>query len=172
MKLLFSVTLLVAVASDAIAGNGSGVFAHPEQYVGKAVTVCGYVEDRSEDRNIWVDRAHSDVHAMGTAILGHAPLTSWDGARVFALGFVFLGAGIVVLRRKPAPRKRAIPKRVRDAVIARDLSGDSFDPSRHHIDHIWPFSKGGSHTRDNLRVISKEKNLKKGAKHPKLWAMW
>jgi hypothetical protein len=89
MKLLFSVTLLVAVASVAIAGKRSDVFAHPKQYVGKTVTVCGYVEDRSEDRNIWVDRAHSDVHAMGMAILGHAPLTSWDGARACITGKVF-----------------------------------------------------------------------------------
>jgi 5-methylcytosine-specific restriction endonuclease McrA len=39
---------------------------------------------------------------------------------------------------------------------------------KHHIDHIWPHSAGGSNTVDNLRVIPKKKNLRKGAKKPKL----
>jgi hypothetical protein len=34
------------------------------------------------------------------------------------------------------------------------------------------FSRGGSHTVDNLGVVSREKNLKKGAKHPRMREMW
>lgn len=69
-------------------------------------------------------------------------------------------------------RSRYIPKAVRRAVIARDLKGEKFDPEKHHIDHVWPFSKGGSHTADNLRVVEKKKNLRKGAKRPRMRDMW
>ena len=57
-------------------------------------------------------------------------------------------------------------------VIERDLKGEKFDPEKHHIDHVWPFSKGGSHTTDNLRVIEKKRNLRKGAKRPRMREMW
>jgi hypothetical protein len=69
-------------------------------------------------------------------------------------------------------RSRHIPKSVKRAVIARDLVDEAYDSSKHHIDHVWPFSKGGSHTSDNLRVIDKKKNLKKGAKRPPMKDMW
>lgn len=85
-------------------------------------------------------------------------------------------AGFVALiffgRWQGKKRSRYIPKRTRRAVTARDLKGEKFDPKKHHIDHVWPFSKGGSHTTDNLRVIEKKKNLQKGAKRPRMWDMW
>jgi hypothetical protein len=59
-NLLFSTMILVTIASGAIAGTGTGVFAHPENYVGKTVTVCGYVEDRSEDRNRFLIQLRRD----------------------------------------------------------------------------------------------------------------
>ena len=36
------------------------------------------------------------------------------------------------------------------------------DPNQAEVDHILPKSKGGSNSNSNLRVISKEENLKKG----------
>lgn len=85
-------------------------------------------------------------------------------------------AAIVALlffgRFQSRKRSRYIPKTTRRAVIARDLKGEKFDPEKHHIDHVWPFSKGGSNTSDNLRVIAKEKNLRKGAKRPRMRDMW
>jgi hypothetical protein len=85
-------------------------------------------------------------------------------------------AGIVALfffvRLQSQKRSRHIPKATRRAVIARDLKGEKFDSKRHHVDHVWPYSKGGSHTTDNLRVIGKKKNLRKGAKRPRMGEMW
>ncbi len=78
----------------------------------------------------------------------------------------------VLYQRASARRSRYISKSVRRAVIARDLKDEQYDARKHHIDHVWPFSKGGSHTADNLRVIAKRKNLKKGAKRPRLRDMW
>jgi 5-methylcytosine-specific restriction endonuclease McrA len=65
-------------------------------------------------------------------------------------------------------RSRRIPKGTRRAVIERDVlsKGEKYNPKKVHIDHNVPFSKGGSHTLDNLRVIPKEENLRKGAKNP------
>ena len=74
--------------------------------------------------------------------------------------------------QKTIKRSRSIPKATRKAVIARDLKGEKFDPEKHHVDHVWPFSRGGSHTVDNLRVIEKKRNLRKGAKRPGMREMW
>lgn len=84
-------------------------------------------------------------------------------------GFVSL---IFFGRWQGQKRSRYIPKSTRRAVIARDLKGERFDPQKHHVDHVWPFAKGGSHTADNLRVIDKKKNLQKGAKRPRMRDMW
>lgn len=85
-------------------------------------------------------------------------------------------AGVVALvflvRWQGERRSRHIPRATRCTVIERDLRGEKFDPEKHHIDHVWPFSKGGSHTADNLRVIAKKKNLRKGAKRPRMRDMW
>jgi hypothetical protein len=66
-------------------------------------------------------------------------------------------------------RSRHIPAQVRRRVISKHVrkTGESYDRKEHHFDHIVPFSKGGSHTADNLRVLSKKKNLRKGAKLPR-----
>jgi hypothetical protein len=85
------------------------------------------------------------------------------GIGAMALLLILLG-----LRR----RSRYIPASTRRAVIARDLKGKPFDPRRQHIDHIWPYSRGGSNTIDNLRMIDKAQNLKKRAKRPRIWEMW
>lgn len=85
-------------------------------------------------------------------------------------------AGIVALiffvRWQGRKRSRYISKATRRAVFARDLKGEKFDPQKHHVDHVWPFAKGGSHTADNLRVIAKKKNLQKGTKRPRMRDMW
>ncbi len=61
---------------------------------------------------------------------------------------------------------RRIPADIRRRVIERDLKGEPFDPNRHQIDHIVPFSRGGGHTMDNLRVVERSRNLQKGARMP------
>ncbi len=85
-----------------------------------------------------------------------------------AISFIFF------VRWQNTKRSRYIPKATKRAVIKRyvEETGEEYDPERHHIDHRWPHSRGGSNTEDNLRVIEKGKNLKKGAKRPKLREMW
>jgi len=86
--------------------------------------------------------------------------------------FAGLVASVFLIVRQGKKRPRHIPRSIRKAVIARDLKGARFNPRRHHVDHVWPFSKGGSHTLDNLRVVDKKENLKKGSKRPRLRDMW
>jgi|ERR1022692_973386 hypothetical protein len=96
----------------------------------------------------------------------------WRGANhgdSVAEVFIFGLAALLFIQRK---RTRYIPAKVRREVIARDLKGARYDSRKHHIDHKWAYSRGGSHTTDNLRVIDKTKNLKKGAKKPGLWEIF
>ena len=71
--------------------------------------------------------------------------------------------------KKKTVRSRSIPLKTRLTVLQRDnfccvLCGRS--PVTHfgvslHIDHIQPFSKGGDHSADNLRVLCSDCNLGK-----------
>src|SRR5260370_40938352 len=47
---------------------------------------------------------------------------------------VFL-AGVLFGRWRRKKRSRYIPKSTKQAVIERDLKGETFDPQKHHIDH-------------------------------------
>lgn len=82
------------------------------------------------------------------------------------------GFGALLFLAQRPRRSRYTPRSVRRAVIARDLKGEKFDPARHHIDHVWPYARGGSQTEDNLRVIEKRRNLQKGSRRPRLRDMW
>lgn len=79
-----------------------------------------------------------------------------------------LAAVIALSYKMHRRRSRHIPLGIKRKVIARDLNGQPYDPQQHHIDHIWPHSRWGSNTSDNLRVIERSRNLRKGAKLPKL----
>jgi hypothetical protein len=89
-------------------------------------------------------------------------------AVVFAM---LAGIGCQWLLLKSPKKGRRIPKAVRRAVIARDLTskGLEWDPEKHHIDHVVPFSRGGDHSTRNLRVTEKQRNLSKGNKMPSFW---
>lgn len=78
-----------------------------------------------------------------------------------------LVASFVVYMRLPR-RSRHIPASVRRKVVARYefKTGKKYNSRTHEIDHVVPFSRGGSHTEDNLQVVGKRKNRSKGARSP------
>jgi len=84
---------------------------------------------------------------------------------------MLVGVGCAWLLVKPPKTGRRIPRAIRQQVIARDLTskGQKWDSTKHHIDHLVPFSRGGDNSVRNLRVIEKHKNLRKGGKMPGLW---
>ena len=65
---------------------------------------------------------------------------------------------------KEKPRTRGIPAKVRYKVYMRDEGKCVFCGSNLNIefDHIIPFSKGGSHSVDNIRVLCQKCNRKRG----------
>jgi hypothetical protein len=78
-----------------------------------------------------------------------------------------IAAALIVNQMMPG-RSRHIPASVRRRKVAEyELqTGKKFNPRKHELDHEIAFSKGGSHTDDNLRVVEKRKNRSKGAKSP------
>lgn len=89
---------------------------------------------------------------------------------VQAGGAVLLGlvAGYVAAQLVPA-RSRYIPARVKRKLVSdyESKTGRKYNAREVEIDHRWPFSRGGSNTADNLRVIDRKKNRRKGARRPK-----
>jgi hypothetical protein len=75
---------------------------------------------------------------------------------------------VLVVMLVSRPRSRYIPASVkRKAKAEFELrTGKKFNSRKHEYDHEVPFSRGGSHTTDNLRVVEKKKNRSKGAKSP------
>lgn len=67
-------------------------------------------------------------------------------------------------RRGQPQQRKAIPADVRQFVMQRDgtacvLCGSTDSPT---LDHIWPWSKGGTHEPTNLRVLCRSCNSSKG----------
>jgi len=108
-----------------------------------------------------------------------------------AIVFVFIGAGMkgerMVKEDKEYCRKngidynkflrdrndkaaknsaRKIPKSTRNFVLSRDNYSCNFCGSTYdlHIDHIHPFSRGGTNKADNLQVLCSSCNLQKSDK--------
>jgi hypothetical protein len=104
------------------------------------------------------------LYGVAASILIHQGLPPVEVILISALA----GMGCAWLLVSPPRHDRRISAAVRRAVIARDLTskGLKWDPARHHIDHIVPFSRGGDNSVRNLRVMEKQKNLLKGGKMP------
>jgi len=77
-----------------------------------------------------------------------------------------IAAGATALAMRPR-RSRYIPAAERRKVIAEyERTGRKYSSKRYHLHHEVPFARGGSNTADNLRVIDKPENLRRGAKSP------
>ena len=101
------------------------------------------------------------LYASSVIILRSQGYTPWE-----TLAFSFLVALTPAVLIKAPKRARYIPAWVRKAVVARDLKGQPVDPRTHHIDHVVPYSKYGDHSPENLRVVPKDYNLRRGARMP------
>lgn len=77
---------------------------------------------------------------------------------------VLVGLGVESLLVKP--RSRHIPKGERRKAIAHHerRTGRKFNPKTDEVDHDISFARLGSHTADNLSVLSRAENRRKGKK--------
>lgn len=123
-------------------------------------------------RVLWATR-EGILWTLKTAVLGafvfiaaQLILLGMQRSRREAVIGSYLASALAMATRPK--RSRYVRSRVRKGVLDRDLKGERYDSRKHHIDHIWPHSRGGSNSKDNLRVISKAENLKKAARKPSL----
>ena len=80
---------------------------------------------------------------------------------------IALLAGIILGSKFRPRHSRYISRRDRRKVVAEfERSGERYDPKKHEIDHVIPYSRGGGNTADNLKVISKAKNRAKSNRSP------
>jgi hypothetical protein len=113
----------------------------------------------------------ANVHGPGPAV------SVWAVAQPYvthALTGALIGlasAVIVVLAWRPrhepeAPRRQAIPERVRHEVWRRDRGScvDCGSRGRLEYDHIIPVSRGGSNTPRNIELRCEPCNRRKGAR--------
>jgi hypothetical protein len=103
-------------------------------------------------------------YALGVSILMQKRLPPPEAALISGLA----GLGGAWLLVRPPRGGRRIPQAIRRQVIARDLTskGLKWDSRKYHIDHIVAVSRGGDNSVRNLRVIEKQRNLRKGDKMP------
>lgn len=81
------------------------------------------------------------------------------------------------MARKRARKRKAIPeflsdclveqRRIRDVYKLRQLI-DKITGIPHHVDHMWPLSKGGPHWSGNLQILTATENISKHASVCKL----
>lgn len=138
------------------------------------VSVCYTAENRTGGEipmNIVIDTARTD-RTVAAALLtndlwhlpGHACSDCAQPRPGYAIVHDLFGDGLRL--RVPKQQRPKIPQEVRDAVFARDghvcqECGATEDLA---LDHIYPWSRGGPDTEDNLRVLCRSCNLRKGAR--------
>jgi hypothetical protein len=107
------------------------------------------------------------AYLIATLVLSRQGVGQFESVLVGMLA----GMGCAWLLVSPPKGGRRIPTAIRREVIARDLTskGLKWDPTKYHIDHLVPFSRGGDNSVKNLRVIERDKNLRKGRKMPGFW---
>jgi hypothetical protein len=100
----------------------------------------------------------------GMAVIPGRGYSTRDAA-IFSF-FFGISAALVLVRRRRTSRR--VPNSLRRIVIAKyEATGKRFDPRLHELDHIVPFSKGGDHSEQNLRVVNRSANRSRGAKMPR-----
>ena len=93
------------------------------------------------------------------------------------LGWIIVIVVIVIIAAAKKP-SRHIPTRSKRVAWAKFILDQERSLGRkpkrlrmkdYEFDHIVPFSKGGRHDPENIHVISRKENRRKGSKMPSFW---
>lgn len=118
----------------------------------------------------WIAWRAARFVVLIAAVLGILVLARVIGLRGWWLRYVAIGLATPVYFALEWKRSRRIPATKRRRVIERweARTGKQFDARIYEIDHKVPFAKGGWHTMDNLRVVRRDANRRKGHREPTL----
>ena len=83
-----------------------------------------------------------------------------------ALLYAFVVEIVAGILWRPRRRSRHLPARHSRVAIERfqRSTGKKYNPRKHEIDHVIPYSRWGSNTADNLRVVDRDRNREKSAR--------
>lgn len=125
--------------------------------------------DRFAEDMLWLRSAHKQRRIEASAILHTwlAPGTDFELTTAHRMLIHDWQYAETRLRPKRS-RFSAVPRALRDAVFARDgrICADCGSTEDLTLDHKHPQARGGKHTPDNLRVLCRTCNSRKGATVP------
>lgn len=111
--------------------------------------------------------AHNLRHLVIAVAVGALAWIVTQQVQVIRNAAPILAGMAVLLVYATRPRRR---RYVRASVKRRKIAeweletGKKFNSRTHELDHMVPFSQGGSHTADNLQVMEKKRNRSKGTR--------
>lgn len=141
------------------------------EFVGGIVFLFVYLSAIYARRQNLSHNMRQFVRAGGAALIAFAVSEMISELKNYAL---FIGAAVLILMYRSRPRRRrGMTAETKRRVIAKWQyeTGKKYNAQKYEIDHIVPFSDGGSDSEDNLRVIERRRNRSKGAQ-PAWWDLF
>lgn len=132
-----------------------------ERHYPEIMDLLAFSEDHLLDILFDVEQDEKPPREFPVAPAGSRYPLAWLPRRSWLEWHLFRGIA-------PAARRPAIPTWIRRHVIERDgyvcgICAGDVEPTDVHLDHIKPWSHGGEHSADNLRVTHSLCNIKRGA---------
>ena len=111
--------------------------------------------------------AHNFKRLVLGCLLGGGAYLIAMSQHVQQAGAVVVGVIVALVVLSTGKRGRYInATEKRKAIAHYELNGKKYNRRKHEFDHVVPYSKGGNNSADNLRVVDRAVNRRKGASPP------